>query len=347
MAPRKRKAPEKKARPFRAVLLSSTALFLGQAGRGLFALAWRHPRPVLTAVLFAGAFGAIAANALWYQPHRIESPYLVTRDISHFSALPGLRKVQKPADNVTTFKIERQDADTVVVDEGVPPATGTADAQPATPDQSGLKVASLPIRPVAQPENVALAVAVQQALINKGLYDGVPDGVIGPRTSAAILFYEQTVGLPETGEVSEKLLQTLMADGGGTPPAQATPAVAKASPKPETDPVAAAIKSGTSAAPVVKVSGSSDDLADLIRQTQPAKAKPATEATADPAPSPAMVKQIQKGLIKMSYPDVDPDGVAGSQTRAAIRQFEKYYGLPVTGEPSAKILAKMQEIGAV
>lgn len=345
MAPRKRKAPEKKAPPFRAVLLSSTALFLGQAGRGLFALAWRHPQTVLTASLFAAAFGAIAANALWYQPHRLASPFLATRDISHFSALPGLRKVQTPADNVTTFRIERHDdADTVIVDE-----SEAAPAETATREggDQGLKVASLPVRPVAQPQNVALAVAVQQALIRKGLYDGVPDGVIGPRTSAAILFYEQTAGLPETGEVSETLLQKLMADGGG-PVAGASASAASTSAPANADPVAAAIRGegrASPAAPVVKVSGSSEDLSALIRNSEPETAK--TPAKAAAAADPALVKQIQKGLIRMAYPDVDPDGVAGNQTRAAIRQFEKYYGLPVTGEPTPKILAKMQEIGAV
>lgn len=367
--------PERRGRPFVVVLLSSTALFLGHAARWLGGLAWRHPRPVLTTTLFAGAFGAIAANALWYQPHHLQSPYLATRDISHFSALPGLRKVQKPADNVTTFKIERQDDETAAADGTAEPIAAGTDAQ------AGLKVASLPpaapsetgVHAVAQPENVALAVAVQQALIRKGLYDGVPDGVIGPRTSAAILLYEQTAGLPQTGEVSENLLQALMADGGAGP--SAAPSLTKASAAPETDPVAAAIRGegaaahsaaarptapparaadATQGAPVVKVSGKSDDLASLIRQDQPdatAGAGAKQTAAASPAAAapagPALIKQIQKGLIRMEYPDVDPDGVAGNQTRAAIRQFEKYYGLPVTGEPSAKILAKMQEIGAV
>ncbi len=45
---------------------------------------------------------------------------------------------------------------------------------------------------------------------------------------------------------------------------------------------------------------------------------------------------IQRGLSNIAYADVTIDGVAGEQTRAAIRHFERHYRLPETGEPNPR-----------
>ena len=159
----------------------------------------------------------------------------------------------------------------------------------------------------------------------------------------------------------------------GAPPAETTAAIS-AAPKGEIapvegeDPVAAAIraapvpvsKPAAKAAPApeaqaqpVKAKGGVDDLASLIRASEggekpaaaplPARAAPLATASTDPQ----MIQQIQSGLARMAYQNSDPKGVAGPGTRAAIRQFQKYYRLPITGEPSAEVLAKLKEIGAV
>ncbi|MNI99193.1 putative peptidoglycan binding domain protein [compost metagenome] len=52
-------------------------------------------------------------------------------------------------------------------------------------------------------------------------------------------------------------------------------------------------------------------------------------------------------MSNLAYADIVVDGVAGDQTRAAIRHFEKHYRLPQTGEPNAKVLKKLKEIGAL
>nr|WP_316653241.1 peptidoglycan-binding domain-containing protein [uncultured Gellertiella sp.] len=347
MAPRKRKAPEKKGRSLRAALLSSTAVSLGfagrgfgHAGRGLGRLAWRYPRPAAGAALFAIIFGAIAANALWYQPHRLTTPYLATRDASRFDALPGWHgKAAGQSADVTTYRIERADG-VVVEGEGPQAATGTTPSV----EGAGLQAASLPATASGQPPNVALNVAVQQALIRRGLYAGAADGEIGPRTSAAILFFQQTAGLPQTGEVSDALLQALAANGGGTSP-PAAPArdpvaatiVASEVPAPQTAPPRPKKQATAAKSPdrLVKVSASGDDLAAIIQN--------AGGSNADGE----RIRQIQQGLIRMSYPDVTPDGVAGPSTRKAIRAFEKYYNLPITGEPSQSVLNHMRDFGLV
>lgn len=340
MAPQKRRAPEPKRRPLRALLLSSTAIALGRLAAGLGRLMANHPKPVFGTLGFAAIFSAIAANALWYQPHRLATPFMVTRNLADFDALPGVRPTPVDPADVTTFKIEREEPGVVVEDETV----AAADSAPALPGGTN--------RAPRQPENVALAVAVQQALIARGLYDGVADGVIGPRTAAAILFFQQTAGLPETGEVSEDLLKSLAADGSlARRAADASPASA-AVPEVEEDPVAATIRTAnipapakkprppaTTAsadpAPVVEASSSGDALGDLIR----------SDGTG--SPSADLVIRIQQGLARMQYRDVTPDGVLGDETRAAIIKFEKDYGLPQTGEASERVLNKLREIGMV
>jgi peptidoglycan hydrolase-like protein with peptidoglycan-binding domain len=342
--------------------MSTTALALGQMAGRLGRLMGRYPRPIFGGLGFAAIFGAIAANALWYQPHRLQQPFLVTRDFGDFDALPGIRPKAAPPADMTTYRIEREEPEVVV--ETDDPATASASAS----DTAHGTAAALPgahASPGAlprQPENVALAVAVQQALIERGLYDGVPDGVIGPRTAAAILFFQQTSGLPETGEVSEDLLKALAADGSLA--RRASTASIPATPRPkakveEEDPVAAAIlnadvpapaakpartarpapeaaaAAGDETAPVVKASSNGDALADLIR------------AGGEEGPDSGLVLRIQEGLSRMQYRDVTPDGVLGEGTRAAIRKFEKDYGLPLTGEPSERVLKKLREIGMV
>ncbi len=353
MAPRKRKAPEPKRSPQLAVLLSTTALGLGHLAGGLGRLMARHPRPIFGTLGFAAVFSAIAANALWYQPHRVNAAFLVTRDMANFNALPGIRPKAAPPADMTTFKIER-------AEPGSAADNDNAEALPALPAEAGDTAAALPAVQPHQPENVALAVAVQQALIQRGLYDGVPDGVIGPRTAAAILNFQRVAGLPQTGEVSEELLKTLAADGSLARQASAAPVKSApvTTPVVEEDPVAAAIRTanipapaakpahkdaGTSA-PVIKASSSGDELADLIRSGGgDSAASSGGTAQADPA----LVARIQQGLARMQYRDVTPDGVLGAQTRAAILKFEKDYGLPQTGEPSERVLKKLREIGMV
>jgi peptidoglycan hydrolase-like protein with peptidoglycan-binding domain len=39
------------------------------------------------------------------------------------------------------------------------------------------------------------------------------------------------------------------------------------------------------------------------------------------------------------------DGVIGPRTKAAIKEFQSLFGLPVTGEPDDRLLAKMREVG--
>ncbi|MBB6483150.1 peptidoglycan-binding protein [Rhizobium lusitanum] len=340
MAPQKRKSPKGRGKGKRkqpgfasrgVVALGSLSLRggtalggLGLRGAGVFAglvggAVGRHPAIAGGIALFLGVFGFVTANALWYQPGTHPSPLLRTRDPASPYQIPGrksfLHAQQTDAGNVTTFRIERQDSTAAAPAAGSPPASQSA-AAPAK-----------------------LIADVQSELIRHGLYDGAADGVPGSRTAAAILFFQEASGLPQTGAPTPELLAALKASkaAGGPPSAAVTKANTAAIPAPRPvnvsatadaiDPVAAAIQN-----------------ADKTLRTGAVAPKP---VSSDPVTKVNMVMQIQKGLSNIAYSNVSIDGVAGEQTKAAIRRFQKHYRLPETGEPNMVVLKKLQDIGAL
>ena len=173
-------------------------------------------------------------------------------------------------------------------------------------------------------DNTAVVMAVQQELARRGLYAGAADGVSGPRTSTAILAFETGAGMEPTGEATEELLAALRSDAMEVAPRPRERPSEQAVSAADIDPITAAIR-------------------DSEKQPQPLQAmlKGLTAADAE------LVMKIQKGLSNIAYANIDVDGVAGQQTRAAIRHFEKHYRLPETGEPNERVLKKLKQIGAL
>jgi Putative peptidoglycan binding domain len=111
------------------------------------------------------------------------------------------------------------------------------------------------------------------------------------------------------------------------------------------DPVAAAIRAAENA-PAARPP------ADIPSAARQAKVDKRNEADIRPTKISVssevdLVMQIQRGLVNIAYSDVTIDGVAGAQTRAAIRHFQKHYRLAETGEPSEVVLKKLKSIGAL
>lgn len=325
MAPQKRKQPDrkKKGRPApgiasRAAVGVAGALFHTTAAvGGVFA---RYPSISGGCMAFAIVFGFVSANALWYQPGEHPSPMFRTRDQQHPEALVGHRTgIQADAGDVTTFKIERPD--------------GT---ETASIDRQAASEATAPVSAIVRD--------VQRELIRRGLYNGVADGVSGPRTAAAILFFEETVGMEQSGEATPQLLAALKASDFATSDVGTT---AKAGNK-TTDKVTTVPKNRP-AEDVSSAASEEDPVAAAIRQAD-RKIKPekaSASATAGKSLTVNQVMKIQRGLAKMAYTIVGIDGVAGEQTRTAIRHFERHYRLPETGTPNADVLNKLKEIGAI
>lgn len=341
MAARKRKSPERRsARKEPGVLAQAIAALSNTVAT----------YPVITGgtVAFCVVFSFVAANALWYQHGGHPSPYLRTRDAANPTALIGFSQNSNPripAEDVTTFRIERE----------APPAQPAA----ATPVQ---EAAATPPTTGAQ---AVLVQQIQQELARRGLYDGKSDGVMGPRTAAAILFFEESVGMEQTGEPTTRLLAALRIDAatvaaipaerpsGQPAPSPAAPARPPVAPAAQARPPVPP-KPAPQQAAIRPDKPSADPVADLIRAPSgsasmpvPPAPLPAAGAAAHPAVSNDVVMQIQRGLINIAYTDVTADGVVGARTRAAIRQFEKHYRLPETGEPSEAVLKKLKSIGAL
>ena len=299
MAPRKRKSPKKTTAQIGAGIVS---LVVSAIGREIL----RHPKLVGSCGAFAVVFGFIAANALWYQPGVHPSPFLRTRDAENPNGIAGYRPAEPlgTQGNVTTFRIER-------------PAETQNAQQPA---------AETPAQPVAESQKPQQIVAdIQAELKKRGLYEGEADGRMGPRTAAAIMFFEETLGMEQTGEPTTRVLAALRIDGA-TVAAIPRDRPADTSGGVEIDPVAAAIRKAEAPRP---------------------KAEPASLNSAAKLASRDLIAKIQQGLINIAYADVKVDGVAGQQTRNAIRAFEKHYRLPETGEPSEAVLKKLKSIGAL
>lgn len=308
MAASKRKSPKGRRGRQRPSLLLTGATVVGglglQGASALGGVIGRNPSVAGGTAAFLVIFSFVAANALWYQPGAHPHPFLRTRDPLFPNVLGARPIVEEQSGNVTTFKIQRQDeAD----------ATQTNATPPAAPAGQ-------------QPSQIVMD--IQTELVRRGLYNGTPDGVIGPRTSAAILFFEETVGMQQTGEATPDVLAALRTDAIGP---SAVPmekpredVTSKASTE---DPVAAAIRN-----------------AEKSVKTAPAPSKKALSAELS---SVDLVLKIQKGLSNMAYTNVGVDGVPGEQTRTAIRHFQKHYNLPENGEPSEAVLKKLKEIGAL
>ena len=330
MTPRKRRAPER-------LPVRREEGILSRAASALFDLAAARPGATGGILVFAIVLGTVSANALWYQPQGGHPhPLLRTRDSEHPELLLGFNREPEP-ENVTTYRIERPD----VTETG---SIGTPASQRMASD---------------------LVKAVQEELMRLGYYAGPADGLAGQMTTAAIATFQRAVKLDETGEASPTLLSSLKARKTAPKPegtiASATLPVAPEAPAAQVPPAAPAAPVAHSVVPPPrptvmarpaapqpqKPAEDIDPVAAAIRSASapaPAAAKPETASKV--AADATLVARIQRGLSKV-YADITVDGVAGEGTRQSIRNFEKHYNLPQTGEPNERVLKKLKEIGAL
>lgn len=149
---------------------------------------------------------------------------------------------------------------------------------------------------------------VQGILKDLDFYSGTVDGLQGPNTRKAIEAYQRKVGLTASGEIDDVLLDQLGAR-------QTTSAVPQPAPR-----------------SVVNVSAPGSGAASL----------PAVKPVQAPD---ARIVKIQAGLKAFGNDGIELDGVVGSRTSSAIREFQGLFGLPETGQPDEAVYAKMREIG--
>ncbi|WP_062016513.1 peptidoglycan-binding protein [Aureimonas sp. AU4] len=186
---------------------------------------------------------------------------------------------------------------------GAPAQRASTQAAPAAS-----RVASAP-RIENDPRIIAFPLVsdVQTLLAEAGYYKLPVDGRAGQATDLAIRAFQRDHGLRVDGMATPLLLSQLR-QADTLQPDQAT-----------------------------------DQVASLIEGTDPA-ATGAVVSDASPGSTEGeLVRRIQDRLAKARIADVQPDGILGERTRAAIRTFEALQGMEPTGEPSPEILRRLEK----
>jgi len=187
-------------------------------------------------------------------------------------------------------------------------ASRPAPASQSLPPQQGQAV-DASSRQVNQKN--AATLAVQAALTELKYYDGPIDGLMGPQTRKAVTDFQRASHLDVSGNIDSALLDKLNLNGP-KPVATNSPG-SSAPPQPEPRPVIDA----------------------SLTQSVPHDGDDTTKRNI----------RIQAGLKAFGNDDMKLDGVIGPRTKAAIKEFQSLFGLPVTGEPDERLLAKMREVG--
>ncbi|KAA9386369.1 peptidoglycan-binding domain-containing protein [Neorhizobium galegae] len=314
MTARKRKSPDRK-KPVKQPGILSNLLLAGARA------AARRPKALFGCAAFGIVFSFVAANALWYQPGGHPSPFLATRDSQNPNQIAGYRPARRtaPAD-VTTFRIERADPNAVAPAPAAAPTAAPAQ-QTAAPVQSAPSVVAPIPRP--QPQQAAAQPAAPHEA-----QPATPKPAETPRATPAA--------------------PTRPVQSAALPPKPVSPVRPAESARGE-DPVAAAIRASERKPAMTPPANIPNAASNSGRPAAtPVSQKPNAPSQPNTAGQPSdLVLQIQRGLSNIAYADVGVDGVAGAQTKAAIRRFQRHYRLPETGEPDELVLKKLKSIGAL
>jgi peptidoglycan hydrolase-like protein with peptidoglycan-binding domain len=204
--------------------------------------------------------------------------------------------------------------------------------------------------------------AVQQTLTQRGFETLRADGIMGPRTQAALRAFQRSERLEATGQLNR---QTLIALGIERPHASAAasepayrPAVMRKAQQTLNDRgFKAGAVSGTLTAATqtaIRKFQKSENLEETGRLNDrtlaalgidPESASQAARRTATPA---AMsVRDLQHRLNMLGYDAGAEDGVMGRETRAALMEFQRAHNLRVTGRMDGDTLVALRVDGNV
>jgi peptidoglycan hydrolase-like protein with peptidoglycan-binding domain len=162
----------------------------------------------------------------------------------------------------------------------------------------------------------ALVEDVQRELLATGHFNGLVDGVTGPKTKIAIEEYQRENKLAVTGEVSKTLLGHIQDTRKVNQAAEFTGTVSRED-EPAPKPVDAA----------------------------PLAIKPVKKTQALPVGDKALLK-LQERLAALGYDPGSRSGQLDEGTRSAILIFEMDHGLPMQGKISKSLLEAVKAVEA-
>jgi len=194
--------------------------------------------------------------------------------------------------------------------------------------------------PEGWPANRTDQIRLLQSLLGElKLINFPPTGVLGPLTLGALRDFQRKAGLGESGEPSRGLYLRLKAerDAAARPPPRVELGQPEAPPSPPTP--ADIAKAAAVPAPSEQPKAAPEP---ARAQPQPPPAKP--DSSPWPADRPDQVRAIQALLRELKLMNVAPTGHVGPLTIAAIRDYQRMAGLPVTGEPSQALFESLKEM---
>lgn len=189
---------------------------------------------------------------------------------------------------------------------------------------------------------------VQQILNDRGFRTGV-DGLMGPRTQAALKRFQRARNLEPTGQLNR---QTLVALGIQKSDSAAndeenrydSATIRSAQRTLNNRGFAAGPASGTMT-PQTRAALKDFQKSENLQET--GQLNPGTLAALGIPPgdtlvlSSPLVRQMQQRLKDRGYEAGPADGRMGAATRAAIREFQRSENLPVTGRPDRQTLSAL------
>jgi len=286
--------------------------------------------PVLTggATAFLVVMSFVSANALWYQPEAHNAVFFRTRPDFVFKPTPRevLPGTAAASDNAPK-PVEAAKNETA-------PAPETASL---SADRLNMSASVDDMLPALAP-NADLEIArLQHRLSTLGIYKGPVDGFTGPQTREAVERWralQQKLGVQEANIPPQVLADTQKRNPVQDEVAKAIE-VAVPSPRPQP----AVLKSETVSKPKP----------DLASYEKPAAKKQvaATPAIQSGKVSSQDIIRVQAGLKAFGNDTVPVNGQPGKSTQEAVREFQKLFSLPVTGEIDGTLIAKMREIGLI
>jgi TPR repeat protein/peptidoglycan hydrolase-like protein with peptidoglycan-binding domain len=301
------------------------------------------------------------------------------RQVNHAAETPLAKAAQLRVENLhrTLTQAELDRAERIgraelqhILATLAPPKT---ESPPGAPLPSAGRLAVPPAAPPASPSDDDRTIGwpqapderirtIQQALIDLQRLNGKADGIAGPATRAAIIDFEKSVGLRETGEASREVyvaaLKAIAQHDAVArsplplPPRTEPPKAETSKPPSKVDvpvlqsPGAEArtpppIDLGTAQAPPPPPPPpppTSADIAHLMARTEPTKPDP----DAWPTKRNEQIRAIQTLLGQLKLMRAAPTGEAGPITVAAIREYQRMAGLPQTGEPSRELFESLK-----
>jgi peptidoglycan hydrolase-like protein with peptidoglycan-binding domain len=171
-------------------------------------LGW-SPKDAAGVMLVAFAAGAILVNMVFMQSGAHPAPMFK-------SAVAAARSVSANGGAAAALPRPRQ-----------------AEPAPAPAPAPAKAAAPAPVKPAAPRTPGEIIGDIQRELGRRGYYDGVVDGLYGPKTDGAIRDFEQAAGLKPSLEPNEALLQAIvraparLAKGTGAAPSAARPMPAR------------------------------------------------------------------------------------------------------------------------